>query len=147
MHRAVLPLLVMAPSFTYQNPSRREGGRVLCMDCSVLRANCSTDNVKQTITCSVNTTSCNYQLCNRGAGCFLLFAGHPTWKFSTTCFEVEHLQNECILEGTDRSDASFPPRVGIICQCDNIEKCSLDEPLVYVHSSQSAQVAIWWSNT
>ena len=130
----------MAPSFTYQNPSRREGGRVLCIDCGVLGANCTADNVKQTITCSVNTTACNYQLCDTGASCFLVFSGHPTWKFSATCFAAD-LQDECILEGTDRTDASFPPRLGIFCQCNDIEKCSLDKPLVYVHPSQSVQVS------
>ena len=141
---SVLLLLVLAPSSTDQNTGsgRRQGG-VPCIDCGdVTSAICTTDYIKQTITCTVDTTSCDYRLCDEGDGCFLVFT-HVTisnWRFSTVCFRPLPVdwQNECVPEGSDRASASFPPPVGFHCQCNEIEKCSLDEPFVYVHPSQSS---------
>ena len=137
----VLVWLVLAPSFTHQDSGSGSGsgsgqGGPLCIDCGHnIDANCTTDFFHQTITCTVNTTSCGVKTCGNGTGCILHFTEAPTWIFTSACYPGKVLRNECSLEVNDRADDSFPPPVGLHCRCDDIEKCSLDKPLVYVHPS------------
>ena len=133
----VLVWLVLAPSFTHQDSGSGSGqGGPLCIDCGRnIDANCITDFVHQTITCTGNTTSCGVKTCANGTGCILHFTQAPTWVFTSVCFPGKVLRNECSLEVNDRTDDSFPPPVGFNCQCNDIEKCSLDKPVVYVHPS------------
>ena len=107
-----------------------------CLDCNPgIPANCTINSVNETISCEINATLCPLVTCTGPKHCYHIFTllKNASWKFATECFR-EKVEEKCVFETVVPSNTSFPPVEGFMCQCNNIEDCTLEEPVLYVHS-------------
>ena len=96
-------------------------------------ADCNINENSRTITCVVNTTTCDLVQCTNDDRCFIHFFNSTTGDFWTLASLCAHFDGEgpCLLEPSYEGSNAFPPPNGMECRCT--VNCSLDRPLVYVH--------------
>ena len=116
-----------------------ETGPIKCLHCNIaIPANCTVNNVNRTISCKTDATVCPKVNCNVNSENQPTFCQHTfkremgLWEFSTACF-VEEEKEKCEFKKVVRFNKTFPPVEGFRCQCNDIENCTLEEPILYVH--------------